>query len=150
MAFRGNYEYQLDDRNRVTIPPRYRDDFAAGGILTPGVERCIQLYTQEGYEQEARTLQQVPGASQAGRMARRAFFGSAFDVQKDGQGRVLIPAKLMAYAGRATEVVGVGLESCLEIWDRQAWAAQEPELAATRLAVLNKLGEWGPAPGGGR
>jgi len=140
MAFRGNYEYQLDDRNRVAIPPRYREDFGAGAILTPGVEQCIQVYTQEGYDRQAAVLETVPFESEEGRKARRAFFGNAFDVQKDGQGRLLIPSKLMAYAGLKKDVVVVGTQECLEIWDKALWEGQEEDLTATRLAVLNDIG----------
>jgi MraZ protein len=140
MAFRGNYEYQLDDRNRVAIPPRYRDDFNAGAVMTPGVERCIQLWTIDGYEQEEAVLDQVPGESQEGREFRRALSGLAFDVMKDGQGRLLIPGKLFEYAGLTKDVVVVGARECLEIWDKPTWEAQMGDLASTRLSVLSEIG----------
>ncbi len=140
MAFRGNYEYQLDDRNRVAIPPRYREDFNAGAIITPGVERCLQLYTLDGYEQQAAVLEEVPFESEEGRKARRAFFGNAFDTQKDNQGRLLIPQPLIEYAGLGKDVVVVGTKECLEIWDRASWQEQQGDLAATRLSVLNDIG----------
>lgn len=140
MAFRGNYEYQLDDRNRVAIPPRYRDEFAAGAVMTPGVERCIQLWTIDGYEKQEAVLDQVPAESEEGRMFRRALSGLTFDVMKDVQGRLLVPGQLMAWAGLTKDVVVVGARECLEIWDKPAWEAQMGEIASTRLSVLNDIG----------
>ncbi len=140
MAFRGNYEYQLDDRNRVAIPPRYRDDFNAGAVLTPGVEHCIQLWTIAGYEQEEAVLDEVPPESEEGRMFRRALSGLTFDVAKDGQGRLLVPGKLLEWAGLTKDVVVVGARECIEIWDKPRWEAQMGDLAATRLSVLTDIG----------
>jgi MraZ protein len=141
MGFRGNYEYQLDDRNRVAIPPRYREDFAAGGIITKGVERCLQLYTIDGYEEREAVLRSVPSETEEGRKARRAFSGNAFDAQKDNQGRVLIPQSLIDYAGLDSQVVVVGAMECLEIWDRSLWQEQQPDLDETVRDVLQKIGE---------
>jgi len=140
MAFRGNYEYQLDDRKRVAIPPRYRDDFIAGAVVTPGVERCIQLWTIQGYEKEEALLDQVPGESQDGRMFRRALSGLAFDVTMDGQGRLVIKAPLLDYAGLTKDIVVVGARECLEVWDKAIWEAQMGDLVSTRLSVLDEIG----------
>jgi MraZ protein len=99
MAFRGSYDYQLDDRNRVALPPRYRDAFRDGAVLTPGVDGCVEVYTPEAYEQQAEDFAALSSQSRMGRQARRAFAGMAFDVPRDTQGRILIPQKLLAHAG---------------------------------------------------
>jgi MraZ protein len=140
--FRGNQEYQLDDRNRVAIPARYRDHFNAGAVLTPGLERCVAVYTVEGYEARAAVLEQVAAESEEGRKLRRAFFGNSFDVQKDNQGRLLIPAKLMTYAGlqAKSDVMIVGTQECLEIWDKTMWDAQEEDFTGAFVAVVNRIG----------
>ncbi len=139
MAFRGNFEYQLD-RGRVAIPPRYREDFNAGSVMTPGVEPCIQVWTPDGYERHELLLDQVPIELSNGRMFRRALSGYTFDVPKDGQGRLLIPPRLIEYAGLKKDVVVVGARECLEIWDKATWEAQFDELAATRSAMLDDIG----------
>ena len=100
MAFRGNFEYQLDDRNRVALPPKFREAFANGAVLVPGLDGCIEVYTNEGFDAEAdNVVGRVPAYSAAGRQLRRAFYASSFDVQRDAQGRLLVPAKLLAHAG---------------------------------------------------
>ena len=141
MGFRGNFEYQLDDRNRVALPPRFREAFANGAILTPGVERCIEVYTPEGYDRQAEVVDQVPAQSGEGRRLRRAFFGSSFDVQRDGQGRLLLPPKLIDYAGISKDVVVVGSGEWLELWDKAAWDGQEDELQSTRATTLEKIAQ---------
>lgn len=149
MAFRGNFEYQLDDRNRVALPPKFREEFANGAVLVPGLDGCIEVYTPEGFEAEARVVERVPAYSEQGRQLRRAFFASSFDVQRDGQGRLLIPAKLLTYASIERDVVVLGNDQRLEIWDRTTWEAQESMLPGARASALQQLADESTAAGGG-
>ena len=148
MAFRGNFEYQLDDRKRVTLPSKFREDFARGAVLVPGLDGCIEVYTTEGFDAEARVVEQVPAYSAEGRRLRRAFFSSSFDVPRDAQGRLLIPAKLLAYAGIERDVVVIGNDQRLEIWERSTWEAQESTLPTARANALERLAD-GALGGGG-
>ena len=148
MAFRGNFEYQLDDRNRVALPPKFREAFANGAVLVPGLDGCIEVYTPEGFEAESNVVDRVPAYSAEGRQLRRAFYASSFDAQRDAQGRLLVPAKLLAYAGIERDVVVLGNDQRLEIWDRMRWDQQEAELPAARADALQRLADWPPAGGG--
>ena len=149
MAFRGNFEYQLDDRNRVALPPKFREDFARGAVLVPGLDGCIEVYTPEGFDAEAGVVERVPAYSEEGRQLRRAFFALSFDVQRDGQGRLLIPAKLLTYAGIERDVVVLGNDQRLEIWDRATWEQQESALPTARANALQRLADGPAAAGGG-
>lgn len=148
MAFRGNFEYQLDDRNRVALPPKFREAFANGAVLVPGLDGCIEVYTPEGYEAESNVVDRVPAYSAEGRQLRRAFYASSFDAQRDAQGRLLVPAKLLAYAAIERDVVVLGNDQRLEIWDRGLWEQQEAGLPAARADALQRLADWPPAGGG--
>lgn len=148
MAFRGNFEYQLDDRNRVALPPKFRESFANGAVLVPGLDGCIEVYTPEGFEAESNVVDRVPAYSAEGRQLRRAFYASSFDAQRDAQGRLLVPAKLLAYAGIERDVVVLGNDQRLEIWDRGLWEQQEAGLPAARADALQRLADWPPAGGG--
>lgn len=147
MAFRGNFEYQMDERNRVALPPRFREPFSSGAVLTPGPDGCIEVYTPTGYEAEARLVEKVPAHTDMGRKLRRAFFGSAFDVAQDAQGRLLLPAKLTTYASIEKDVVVVGMEHRLEIWARAAWESQEEGLQDARASALESVAERESARG---
>ena len=140
MAFRGNFPYQMDDRNRVALPPRYRDQFAAGAVLVPGVDPFIEVWTVDGYDAQEKVLDEVDFESDEGRKFRRALDGYAFDVQLDSQHRVLIPPLLVGHAQLSKEVVVVGTRECLEIWDKARWEAQFETLRATRQEVLAEIG----------
>ena len=148
MAFRGNFEYQLDDRNRVALPPKFREAFANGAVLVPGLDGCIEVYTPEGFDAESNVVDRVPAHSAEGRQLRRAFYSSAFDVQRDAQGRLLVPAKLLGYARIERDVVVLGNDQRLEIWDRALWEQQEEGLPAARADALQRLSQWPPADGG--
>jgi MraZ protein len=145
VAFRGSYPYQLDDRNRVSLPPRYREDFRDGAVLTPGVDGCVEVYTPEAYDRQAEAFAAMSAHSEQGRLARRAFAGAAFDVQRDNQGRILIPQKLLTHANLKKDVVVVGAQECLEIWDKDAWENQEATINETREAMYR----GGQLPGDG-
>ncbi len=149
MGFRGNFEYQLDDRNRMALPPRFREDFAKGAVLTPGLEHCIEVYTLEGYESASEVVNRIPAHTEQGRRLRRAFFGSSFDVQRDPQGRLLIPPKLIQFAGITKDVVVVGADKHLEIWEKGAWDSQEDELQSVRADAMEGLPETDDARSGG-
>jgi MraZ protein len=121
MAFLGSVEYQMDDRNRVAIPPRYRDQFDAPAVMTTSKDACVSVYTQDGFDQAAVLIEAIPEDTAEGRRARRFFFGNAYPVAKDGQGRLLLPPKLIEHAGLKKDVVVVGLGRWFEIWDKTAW-----------------------------
>lgn len=145
MRFRGRFDYTVDEKGRVALPPRYRDAFAAGAVLLPGIEPCVQVYTPEGFEQRAAVIERLPFESAEGRLARRAFWGSAYDATKDAQGRILVPEKLLQHAGieRGASVVVVGVNECLEIWERSRWEAQEVEQRAAIPAVMERTAQRG-------
>ncbi len=124
MLFLGSVEYQMDDRNRVPIPPRYRDQFDAPAVMTSGKEHCVAVYTQAGFDEAAEVVRALPVDSEEGRRARRFFFGNAFPQAKDAQGRLLIPKDLVEYAGLSKDVVVIGLGEWFEIWDKAAWQQQ--------------------------
>ena len=127
MPFLGSVEYQMDDRNRVAIPPKYRDQFDAPAVLTTSKDGCVSVYTQSGFDEAAKVVESRPEDTPEGRRARRFFFGNAFPVAKDGQGRLLIPPKLIEHAGLKKDVVVVGLGGWFEIWDKEAYEALESE-----------------------
>ena len=124
--FMGSVEYQMDDRNRVAVPPRYRDQFDAPSVMTTGKERCVAVYTQAGFDKAAQAVEAIAADTKEGRDARRFFFGNAYPVAKDGQGRFLVPKELVDYAGLKKDVMVVGLGDWFEIWDKPAWLSSAP------------------------
>ena len=125
--FLGRYEYAMDDRGRVPIPPRYRDLFAHGGMLNQGPDPCLRLFTNESFEEQAELYTSSPAIERSGRMTRHSFFANSFSVELDKQGRILIPAPLRAYARLEADVVISGAGEWLEVWDPQQFASEMAE-----------------------
>jgi MraZ protein len=127
--FLGRYEYSMDERGRVPLPPRYRDDFTHGAVLSQGPDRCLRLFTQASFEQQARLYTQEPATERSGRQTRRGFFGRSFAVELDRQGRILIPGPLRNYAGLEGNVVVMGAGEWLELWEAERLDGEMPEEA---------------------
>jgi MraZ protein len=139
--FFGEYEHSIDEKSRVTIPARFRDEFGAGLVLSKGLEANIDVYPREawGLNVESR-LAQLDPLSRETRELRRYFFGGAAEAELDKQGRVLVPSTLLRHASLDKEIVLAGVYDHLEIWERNAWAEHlravegSAENAAERLA----------------
>ena len=122
--FLGRYEYAMDERGRVPVPPRYRELFAHGAVLNQGPDPCLRLFTAESFEQQATLYTSEPAIERGGRVTRHGFFANSFSVELDGQGRMLIPAPLRVYAGLEGSVVVAGAGEWLEIWDPGQFEAE--------------------------
>lgn len=122
--FLGRYDYAMDARGRVPVPPRYRDVFTRGAVLSQGPDSCLRLFTAESFDEQATLYTSQPATERAGRMTRRAFFAQSFSVELDRQGRILVPAPLRAYAALEGNVVVVGAGEWLEIWSPERLDAE--------------------------
>ena len=125
--FLGRYEYAMDERGRVPLPPRYRDAFARGAVLSQGPDPCLRLFTAESFEEQAALYTSEPATERTGRITRRAFFARSFSVELDRQGRILLPGPLRAYAALEGNVVVVGAGEWLEIWNPERFDAEMAE-----------------------
>jgi MraZ protein len=139
--FFGEYEHSIDEKSRVTIPARFRDEFASGLVLSKGLDANIDVFPREAWSMtvESRLAELDPLARKT-RELRRYFFSGAAEAELDKQGRVLVPSTLLRYATLDKEIVLAGVYDHLEIWERNAWAEHlqavegSAENAAERLA----------------
>jgi MraZ protein len=121
MLFLGEYEYKVDAKGRIPIPPKFRKEFKEGIILNMGPDEQINGYTSDEWEKNADTFDFGPIAQSKKRQMTRAFFGSAFDLELDGQGRVMLPPPLRQYAGIKESVVIAGMNKNIEVWSKERW-----------------------------
>lgn len=141
VLFVGHYEYSMDDRGRIPIPPAYRDQFARGAVLGQGApDPCLRLYSEESFSKEAAQYLNEPATKKSGRIARRAIFGRSFPIEPDKQGRVLVPAAMRTEAGLEGTVLVVGAGEWLEIWDPKRF---ETEMAAADRGLADTLESLG-------
>jgi MraZ protein len=141
MAFRGTFEHTLDAKNRLTVPAKFRAVLSDGVVLAQGIERCVALWTPDGYDRyTSRTLERLNPLSAEARQLDRYFNANAFDTELDAAGRVMIPGPLLEHGGLSKDCVVTGARECLEIWDRDAWAAYNADLTARVPDITATLG----------
>jgi MraZ protein len=138
-VFLGEFSYRLDEKGRVPIPPKFRADFRDGIILTAGAEKCILAYNPTQWKSLADSLTTGPVLSSKIRKLNRALFGTAFNLTLDGQGRIALPLSLRQYAGITSDVVIVGANTYLEIWNKQAWEIEKTESQAQSWQIIETL-----------
>jgi len=139
-VFLGTHTPRLDDKGRLILPARFRDELAGGVVITKGQERCLYVFPGTEFRRIAEQLEAQPMTNKAARAYSRVFFASAYDEVPDKQGRVTIPASLREYAGLDRDVVVIGASSRVEIWDAEAWetylAESEDDFAGIEEGVL--------------
>jgi MraZ protein len=121
MAFFGKIPQILDDKKRIAIPAKWRDQFDAPAFLTAGPEGCIAIYTKADFEAASAEVLAVSASTKAGRDGRRTFFGNTADVAKDTAGRLLVPQQLIDHAKLTRDIVVVGAGEWFEVWDKAIW-----------------------------
>ena len=121
--FLGTHAPRLDDKGRLVLPAKFRDALAPGLVLTKGQERSIVVWPAAEFAAEAERLGDASRSDARARAYLRVLFSGAFDEIPDRQGRVTVPAALREYAGLDRDVVVVGNNTTLEIWDAPTWEA---------------------------
>ncbi|MGP0221623.1 MULTISPECIES: division/cell wall cluster transcriptional repressor MraZ [unclassified Paenarthrobacter] len=119
--FLGTHSPRLDEKGRIILPAKFREELAEGLVLTRGQERCIYVFSQREFERIHESMREAPLSSKQARDYIRVFLSGASDEVPDKQGRVTIPPALRAYAGLDRELAVIGAGTRAEIWDAQAW-----------------------------
>jgi len=126
-VFQGASSLNLDAKGRLSVPTRHRDALGAreGQLtITKHPHGCLMIFPRDAWETFRDRIAALPMSAQ---WWKRIFLGNAMEVEMDGTGRVLVSPELRAAAGITREVVLLGMGACLELWDAQAYAAQEAE-----------------------
>ncbi len=121
--FLGTHTPRLDEKGRLILPAKYRDQMSDGLVVTRGQERCLFIYPMDEFVKVAQGMQAAPTTNRPARDYLRVFLSGASDEVPDRQGRFTIPANLRQYAGLDREVTVIGAGSRLEIWDSAVWNA---------------------------
>jgi MraZ protein len=130
--FLGEYDHALDDRGRITLPRKIRQEL--GGIevvLSKGFDSCIFGFDRESWEKEAGKQLETPVTDEKGRNLRRYLFAAAINIEIDKLGRILLPTHLKEYAGIAGNLKVIGAGDHFEIWNDRNWEAYKETLNRT-------------------
>jgi len=124
--FFGEFEYRIDEKGRLPLPPKFRRELEEGIVLSQGQEPCILAYPILEWEKMANSLSSNGSLTPSKlRRLKRAIFATAFSISMDGQGRIALPPALRKYAGIESDVVVAGVNNYLEIWSKGNWEAEK-------------------------
>jgi len=139
-VFLGTHQPRLDEKGRLFLPAKYREELAGGVVITKGQDRCLFVWPREEFSRITEKLRNAPVTDKASRDYSRVLFSGASDELPDRQGRITVPAALRAYAGLQRDCVVIGANTRLEIWDSQSWetylATQEDAFSGASQEVF--------------
>ena len=125
--FFGTYTPKLDDKGRLFLPAKFREQLAEGLVVTRGQERCLTVWPLADFTAMTRRLHEAPLTNKGIRDYVRMLSAAAMDQVPDRQGRITIPPVLREYASLHTAVTVIGSMNRVEIWDSGAWARYSEE-----------------------
>ena len=135
----GEHEHALDDKNRLTLPARQRDQLGDRVVVTRGLDGCLYVYAAAEWAKLAERVGTLDPLSREARTMQRFFFASGMEAELDKQGRIVIPANLLQSAGIGRDVTVAGIYDHLEIWDRVAWRDQRQTVEGSAEDVAERL-----------
>lgn len=138
--FLGTYSPRLDEKGRLFLPAKFRDELADGLVITKGQERCLYVFAATEFGRLTERLREAPLTAKGARDYSRVFFASAHDETPDRQGRITVPGPLRDYAGLDRDCAVIGANTRVEIWDADAWrdylTASEDQFSSLSEEVL--------------
>ena len=137
--FLGEFEHKIDQKGRIMFPAQFQRELREGIILTPGAEQCITVYPLAEWKKIATALTGGSVTRNKLRKLKRAIFATAFRIRLDGQGRVALPQALREYAGMEDEVVIIGANNYLELWNREQWESEKIDSQEQAWQIIETL-----------
>ncbi|MDD5952519.1 MAG: division/cell wall cluster transcriptional repressor MraZ [Oscillospiraceae bacterium] len=128
----GEYQHNIDAKNRVIVPAKFREDLGKRFYVTKGLDGCLFVIPSQGWEQLQEKIAAMPISKS--RSLQRFFFAGAAEVEPDKQGRILIPQNLREYAGLEKDVTFIGTSTRAEIWSTENWNRINSELTQDNIA----------------
>jgi MraZ protein len=139
--FYGEYDHSIDDKKRLTLPARFRDELADGVVLARGIEKNIDVYPRQSWDANVARIAELDSLNREAREMKRFVFAGATVTELDKQGRVLIPPHLATHAGIEKDVVLAGVHDRIEIWDTTEWAGHLKAIEGSAGDVAERLAD---------
>ena len=133
--FLGEFSHTIDEKGRLTIPAKFRDELAEGLIVTRGIDRCLAVYPMKEWNRLAEQVSALPLTDRLARAFRRLVFANASDAVPDKQGRILIPPRLREYADLNGEAIVTGLNTYVEVWNPDAWGEERERVEGNAVNI---------------
>ena len=137
--FLGEYEYRIDNKGRLPLPPKFRQELRDGLVLTRGAEEFIALYPSTEWQKLADSLASRNVTPSKLRKLNRIIFGAAFSLTLDGQGRIALPSSLREYAQIIDAATIIGANNCIEIWNPDQWNTEKVSAEEQAWQIIESL-----------
>ncbi len=139
----GEYTHSFDEKNRVSLPARFRKELGKKVIITNGLDSCLFLFSEPEWQKFSEKLAELSLVSGDKRKFSRFMLGGATEAEVDQAGRILVPEFLKQYAKLGEKIVVAGVHSRAEIWNEGAWKAYKRSVEKDINILSEKLGEVG-------
>lgn len=141
--FIGEYQHTLDDKGRIIIPSRFREDLGDGFVMTKGLDNCLFVYPKSEWKVLEEKLKTLPLTNRDARAFIRFFFSGATECILDKQGRVLIPVNLREHSRLDKDAVVIGVATRMEIWSKDEWDSYNDDDNLSYESIAEKMAELG-------
>ncbi len=121
----GKYENLIDEKSRIVIPAKFREDLGRICVVAEGIDNCLCIYSVEEWDNYIKKLKNLPNTDTVARNYLRKLYMSASDQEIDKQGRVKIPSEIRESAGIVKELITIGSITKIEVWSKEIWAQTE-------------------------
>lgn len=144
--FSGEFEHSIDAKGRVTIPSKYRDELGDLCVVTRGFDGCLEIYSNQRWEERVNILLSATTSSENFRKLKREIFSKTQQCEFDKQGRVLLPQELRRIGNLIDKVMVIGVGDYIELWNKESWTnysdMDNDEFNAIGDEVFNELQKY--------
>ena len=139
----GEYTHNIDDKNRLSLPIKFRKEMGKSVVIAPGLEKSLFVFTAAEWKKKAEQLAEGSMLQSDTRSFSRYFLGGATEVAVDANGRILLPDFLKDRVGIKDKVAIIGVYSRLELWEEATWQKYKRQVETNADALAERLGSIG-------
>lgn len=139
----GEYNHSIDEKSRVIVPSKFRDDLGSTFVITKGFDTCLFAFSVEEWKNFESKLKELPLSNENARKYVRYFLAGACECQVDKQGRILIPQNLKEHASLKKDIVITGVSTRVEIWDKEKWNNYTSDENIDLNEIASHMSEFG-------
>ncbi len=139
----GEYTHTIDDKNRLSLPAKFRKEMGKRIVVTRGLDKCVAIFTEKEWKKIAEKLSGSSMLQADNRSFNRFMFSGAVEAEVDALGRILLPDFLKEWAGLGAKVAVIGVESRVEVWNEEAWRTNKVAVEQQADTLAEKLGQVG-------
>lgn len=139
----GEYTHTIDDKNRLSLPAKFRAELGKKVVLTRGLDKCVAIFTEKEWKKVAEKLSEASMLQADNRSFNRFMFGGAIETEVDSIGRVLLPDFLKEWGRLQSKVAVIGVQARVEVWNEEAWRTNKETIEKQADTLAEKLGQVG-------